>query len=131
MEPSKRMPPPLRSKRAVAKHLADGARIDSQMTGWRRVKTLDPLLMAQAAEQGDLLADELIMETATYMGVGTTSVLHTINPNMMLYGGAMTFGRHDTELGAPLFAADQGRGEGPRLPHPVRKNTLRLRDSRR
>ena len=60
---------------------------------------LTPLLIAQAAEAGDELADELIMETARYMGIGTTTVMHTINPAMFLLGGAMTFGRHDSELG--------------------------------
>lgn len=60
---------------------------------------LDPLLIAKAAEQGDGLADELIMDTATYLGVGTTTVMHTIDPNMVLLGGAMTFGRNTTELG--------------------------------
>lgn len=60
---------------------------------------ITPLVIAQAAEAGDELADELIMETARCMGVGTTSVMHTINPAMFLLGGAMTFGRHEAELG--------------------------------
>ncbi len=60
---------------------------------------LTPLLIAQAAEQGDPLADELVMETARYMGVGTTTLMHTIDPDMFLFGGAMTFGRNESELG--------------------------------
>lgn len=60
---------------------------------------LTPLLMAQAAEAGDKLAEELIMETAGYLGVGTTTLMHTIDPNMVLFGGAMTFGRNESELG--------------------------------
>jgi glucokinase len=60
---------------------------------------LTPLLMARAAEAGDALCDELIMETARYMGVGTVTLMHTIDPEMVLFGGAMTFGRHETALG--------------------------------
>lgn len=60
---------------------------------------LTPLLIAQAAEQGDQVADEVVMETARYLGVGTTTLMHTINPNVFLFGGAMTFGRTETPLG--------------------------------
>lgn len=60
---------------------------------------LTPLLIAWAAEEGDLVADEIVMETARYLGVGTTTLMHTINPSMFLFGGAMTFGRNETPLG--------------------------------
>lgn len=60
---------------------------------------LTPLLIAQCAEGGDRLAFDLIMETARYMGVGTTTLMHTIDPAMVLFGGAMTFGRNESELG--------------------------------
>ncbi|MBW3539037.1 MAG: ROK family protein [Planctomycetes bacterium] len=60
---------------------------------------LTPLMIASAAESGDELADELIMETARCLGVGTVSLMHTIDPAMVLIGGAMTFGRHGTKLG--------------------------------
>ncbi len=60
---------------------------------------ITPLLIAQAAEEGDVLANELIMDTAKYMGVGTTTLMHTIDPNVVLFGGAMTFGRNETDLG--------------------------------
>ena len=60
---------------------------------------MTPILIAAEAKAGDELADQLIMETARYLGVGTTTVIHIINPAMVLIGGAMTFGRHDTELG--------------------------------
>jgi glucokinase len=60
---------------------------------------ITPLMIARAAEAGDELANELVMETARYMGVGTTTLMHTINPAMFLLGGAMTFGRNQSELG--------------------------------
>lgn len=60
---------------------------------------ITPLLIAQAAEEGDELANELIMDTAKFMGVGTVTLMHTIDPTVVLFGGAMTFGRNETELG--------------------------------
>jgi len=62
-------------------------------------KELTPLLIAQMAEQGDELSNELIMDSAMYLGVGTTTVMHTIDPDMILFGGAVTFGGKDSELG--------------------------------
>ncbi len=66
---------------------------------------LTPLLIAQAAESGDALADEIVMQTARYLGVGTTSLMHTINPSMFLFGGAMTFGRNESPLGRRFLQA--------------------------
>jgi glucokinase len=60
---------------------------------------LTPLLIAEAASAGDQVADSVVMDTAHYLGVGTTTLMHTINPSMFLFGGAMTFGRNDSPLG--------------------------------
>jgi len=62
-------------------------------------ETLTPLLVGQLAEQGDELCLQIVLETARYMGVGTTTLMHTIDPEMVLFGGAMTFGRQETWLG--------------------------------
>ena len=66
---------------------------------------LTPLLIAKAAETGDQVADEVVMDTARYLGVGTTTLMHTINPKMFLFGGAMTFGRTETPLGRRFLQA--------------------------
>lgn len=58
-----------------------------------------PLVISHAAEHGDELAEELVMDTARYLGIGTVTIMHAINPTMFLIGGAMTFGRHETPLG--------------------------------
>lgn len=55
--------------------------------------------IADAAESGDALADELIMETARVLGVASVSMMHTIDPSMILIGGAMTFGRSENPVG--------------------------------
>ncbi len=60
---------------------------------------LTPKVIGHAAEHGDALAEELVMDTARYLGIGTVSIMHAVNPTMFLIGGAMTFGRHETPLG--------------------------------
>ncbi|HEY2252090.1 MAG TPA: ROK family protein, partial [Planctomycetaceae bacterium] len=76
---------------------------------------LTPLLIAQTAEAGDKLCDNLIMETARYMGIGTVTLMHTIDPEMVLFGGAMTFGRAETQLGRRFLEE---------IRHEVRKRTF-------
>lgn len=63
------------------------------------VTPLSPLLMAEEAEKGDELSIELILEMARCLGTATTSIVHVIDPTMVLLGGAMTFGRHETQIG--------------------------------
>jgi len=65
---------------------------------------LTPKLIAEEAEKGDALATEIVMETARYLGIGVVSLMHTIDPNGVLLGGAMTFGGNGTELGRQFLA---------------------------
>lgn len=60
---------------------------------------LTPLLIAACASEGDELANRLIMETGRYLALGTVNIIHTINPDTVLIGGAMTFGQNKTALG--------------------------------
>jgi len=72
----------------------------SRLSSFRSDLTaLTPLLIGQVAEQGDELARELVLDTAMYLGVGITSLMHTIDPAAVILGGAMTFGAHETPLG--------------------------------
>jgi glucokinase len=63
-----------------------------------------PELIAEEAAAGDGLSLELVMETARYLGIGIVSLMHTIDPNGVLLGGAMTFGGRETELGRRFLA---------------------------
>lgn len=62
-------------------------------------ESLTPLDIADAAEKGDRVALECILESARCLGVATVSIMHILNPEIILIGGAMTFGRDETELG--------------------------------
>lgn len=60
---------------------------------------LTPLLLAEQAEAGDALAEEIIMRTARYMALGIVTAVHAIDPESVVLGGAMTFGGAGSPLG--------------------------------
>ncbi|MBL8795403.1 MAG: ROK family protein [Planctomycetia bacterium] len=43
-----------------------------------------------AADKGDALAKQLVDQTAYYLAVGTTNMLHSIDPDMVAFAGGMT-----------------------------------------
>jgi glucokinase len=47
-------------------------------------------LIAESAAAGDALAGRLMSETARYLAVGAVSMMHTIDPDLILFGGGMT-----------------------------------------
>jgi glucokinase len=68
---------------------------------------LTPLLIAQEAQSGDALAREIIFDTARYLAIGIVSLVHTIDPNIVALGGAMTFGGKGHPLGEEFLASVQ------------------------
>ncbi|MFO0427621.1 MAG: ROK family protein [Planctomyces sp.] len=60
---------------------------------------LSPLLISEEASRGDHLSIELILEMARCLGTAVTSIVHIIDPSIVLLGGAMTFGRNETAIG--------------------------------
>ena len=42
-----------------------------------------------AAASGDKLGEQIVEDTAYYLAVGTTNVMHTIDPDMVAFGGGM------------------------------------------
>lgn len=55
-----------------------------QVAGTLTARTID-----QAANAGDPLASRLMRETAHYLAVGAVSLMHTIDPDLVLFGGGM------------------------------------------
>jgi len=53
----------------------------------------------QAALQGDTLALEIIDETAKWLGIGVTSLIHVLDPGSVVLGGAMNFGGETCPIG--------------------------------
>lgn len=89
----KRMKEAIESGKAtsVSSRLAQGAVLDAKLVG-------------DAAAQGDAVSYEIVMDVARYLGVGMINLMHTIDPECILIGGAMTFGKNETELGRAFKA---------------------------
>lgn len=81
-------------------------------------------LIADAAEAGDELADRLVMDTARILGVATVSLMHTIDPSMILIGGAMTFGRHDNIIGRRFLQRLKDEVHALAFPIPAAKTRI-------
>jgi len=60
---------------------------------------LSPKLVSEEASAGDKFALEVVDQTARYLGIGIVTLIHTIDPDGVLLGGAMTFGGCSTALG--------------------------------
>jgi glucokinase len=61
-------------------------------------KTPDTLTAKEvfdAAAAGDALAEKIVEETAYYLAVGTTNLLHTIDPDMVVFAGGMVAAGED------------------------------------
>jgi glucokinase len=43
----------------------------------------------EAATQGDVLASKIVDDTAFYLAVGATNMMHTIDPDVVVFGGGM------------------------------------------
>jgi glucokinase len=89
-----------------------------------RGEELTAMLVAEAAASGDALAEEIVLETARYLGVGVTSVVHVIDPEGVVIGGAMTFGGDATPLGRRFLEAVRAEFRRRAFPVPAAKTRI-------
>ena len=82
----------------------DAGRVSSIETRLNAGEELTSLLVAEEAEAHDELALEIVMDTAKYLSFGAVNVMHTIDPDAIVFGGAMDFGGSATELGRRFLA---------------------------
>ncbi|GIW87580.1 MAG: glucokinase [Isosphaeraceae bacterium] len=61
----------------------------SSLQAHRDAGTLTAQTINEAAEQGDSLARRLMHETARYLAIGAVCLMHTIDPDIILFGGGM------------------------------------------
>ena len=78
---------------------------------------LTPIVIAREAAAGDRLADELLMETARWLGIGIVTLMHAVDPEAVILGGAMTFGREEHPVGRAFL--ERIRAEVRRRGFPV------------
>lgn len=70
-----------------------------------------PLDVFHAASRDDPLALEIVDEAARWLGLGITTIVHVLDPGMVVIGGAMTFGGDASKVGRRFLAgvADEFR----------------------
>ena len=90
---------------------------------------ITPHFIAQEAEHGDEVARQVIMETAYWLAIGIVSLIHTIDPDAVVLGGAMTFGGKDSPRGPRIspdeFATRSGRDCSNRSATPCESSSPR------
>ena len=89
-----------------------------------RLATLSDAVKTGIHGAGDGLADRLIMETAVYLAIGTVNIMHTLNPAMVLFGGAMTFDQHESDLGRRFIAKVQSEVKARAFPIPAQRTII-------
>jgi glucokinase len=80
---------------------------------------ITPRIVAEEAERGDQVARQVIMETAHFLAIGIVTLVHTIDSDAVVLGGAMNFGGPASALGREFIQRirDEVR---PRLLEPLR-----------
>ena len=68
----------------------------TQMAGGN-LQNITPELISEAAYGGDETAQKLVKDTAFYLGVGVTNILHLFNPEIVVIGGGVA------QIGDMLF----------------------------
>jgi glucokinase len=80
-------------------------------------ESLTPILVGRGVEARDPLATDLVMEMARWLGIGIVSLMHAIDPEAVMIGGAMTFGGNRSPVGRGFL--DQVRAEVHRRTFPT------------
>ena len=62
-------------------------------------QTVTAKRLYEAASQGDAWSLGLIDETADYLAIGITTIVHTVDPGLVVLGGAMNFGGAKSPVG--------------------------------
>ena len=73
---------------------------------------LTPELVWKLAKAGDGPSLGIIDEVARWLGIGITSLLHTLDPAIVLLGGAMTFGGENDPVGRAFLERIRGEVRG-------------------
>jgi glucokinase len=90
------------SARSVAQRTLEGLRdgAESSLTEFlENEAALSAFTVFEHAQSKDAYAIRVIEETAIYLSIGITSIMHILDPDMVILGGAMNFGAHETESG--------------------------------
>lgn len=73
---------------------------DASVPSGLRGEDLSPLRIAAEAEKGDQIARRVVASTGRHVGHAVAILGQTLDPSIVLLGGAMTFGKNETQTGA-------------------------------
>ena len=65
----------------------------------KMVETLTTKMIYEAAVTGDAFSLKIIDETADYLALGIATIVHTLDPGLIVLGGAMDFGGIQSHVG--------------------------------
>src|SRR6478609_7129573 len=85
---------------------------------------LTALMIAEEADRGDSLSFEVIMELATWLGLGIVTLMHTIDPGAVILGGAMNFGGHEDSVGRRFIEHVRGVVRKRAFPIPAQRTVI-------
>ena len=90
-----------------------------------RGEDLTPILIARAAAADDALALGLILDAARWLGIGIVTLMHTIDPEAVILGGAMTFGGEADPVGRAFIERVRAEVRARAFPVPAEKTAIR------
>ena len=90
-----------------------------------RGEDLTPILIARAAAADDALALGLILDAARWLGIGIVTLMHTIDPEAVILGGAMTFGGEADPVGRAFIERVRAEVRARAFPVPAAKTAIR------
>ncbi|MEX2175552.1 MAG: ROK family protein [Pirellulaceae bacterium] len=85
---------------------------------------LTALMIDEEADQGDPLANEVIFELGTWLGLGCVTLMHTIDPGAVILGGAMNFGGADDPTGRRFLEHVRGVVRQHAFPIPAQRTSI-------
>ncbi len=86
---------------------------------------LTPIVIARVAAAGDELARGLILDAARWLGIGVVSLMHTIDPEAVILGGAMTFGGEADPIGRAFIERVRAEVRSRAFPVPADRTVIR------
>jgi glucokinase len=87
---------------------------------------LTPLLVSRAAEAGDAVALDVVLDAAGWLGIGIVTLLHTIDPQAVILGGAMSFGGEDSPVGRAFIERVRAEIRSRAFPLLAEKTVIRF-----
>ncbi len=82
---------------AMARRAAEAIEAGRQTILRSRPDDIEAVHIAEAAAEGDALAQEIIAEAGRALGIGVRNLLHLFNPSVVVIGGGVS------RIGAPLW----------------------------